>query len=52
MEDFAAMIGLSVSLLKFDMTIWNFTFSFWDILIWSMVAGIVLFLIWGFFHGK
>lgn len=52
MEDFKAMIGLSVSLLDFDMNIWGFTFSFWDILIWSMVAGIILILIWGFFSGK
>lgn len=52
MEDFKAMIGLAVSLLKFDMTVWGFTFSFWDILIWSMVAGIILILIWGFFSGK
>lgn len=52
MEDFRAMIELSVSLLDFDMEIWGFVFSFWDILIWSMVAGIVLILIWGFFSGK
>lgn len=51
MEDFSAMIKLSVWLMQHDMTIWGFTFSFWDFLIWSIVAGIVIILLRGFFGG-
>ena len=52
MEDFAAMIGAVVNLMKFEFTLWGFSLSFWQILIWGMVATIILGLIWGFFSGK
>ena len=52
MEDFAAMIRVVVSVMKFEFTLWGFTLSFWQILIWGMVASIILALIWGFFSGK
>ena len=51
MEDFAAMLAGAVNVLKFEMTLWGFTFSFWQMLLWGMVASVILYLIWGFFDG-
>lgn len=52
MEDFAAMISSVVSIMKFEFTIWGFTLSFWQILMWSLVASVIIILIVGFFNGK
>lgn len=52
MEDFAAMISAVVAVMKFKFTLWGFTLSFWQILIYGMVASIVLYLVWGYFDGK
>ena len=49
MEDFAAMLALPVQLLKFEFSIYGFTLSFWEVLLWSMVAAFVLRIVWGFF---
>lgn len=51
MEDFAAMIGGTVDVMKFNFTLWGYTLSYWDILLWSLVAGLVIWLIVGFFNG-
>lgn len=50
MQDFAAMIVALVNIMKLPFTIWGFTLSFWDLLIWSLVAGIIGVLIVRFFN--
>ena len=50
MEDFSAMISSMVQIMKMPFTIWGFTLNFWDIMIWSLVAGILLVLIVRFFN--
>ena len=50
MEDFAAVITYCVNIMKVPFTIWGFTLNLWDILIWSIVAGIIIYLIVRFFH--
>lgn len=47
MEDFAAMLALPVQLMQIPFTLYGFTLSFWDILLWGMVATVVLWIIWG-----
>ena len=49
MDDFAAMLSLAVQLMQVELTLYGFTFSFWQVLLWSMVAVVVVFLVWGFF---
>ena len=51
MEDFAVMIGAVVTVMKFSMELWGFTLSFWQICLWGMVASLIMYLIWGSFHG-
>lgn len=45
MEDLKFLIEAIVDLMKFEFTIWGFTLSFWGIMLWSMVAYIVIWLI-------
>ena len=45
MEDLKLLIEAIVDLMKFEFTIWGFTLSFWGIMLWSMVAGIVIWLV-------
>lgn len=45
MEDLKLLIEVIVDLMKFEFTIWGFTLSFWGIMLWSMVAGIVIWLV-------
>ena len=50
MADFAAMIQAMVQLIQVPFTIWGFTLNFWDILIWTLVAGILVYVIVRFFN--
>lgn len=50
MEDFKAFILAPVQIMKVPFTIWGFTLNFWDILIWSLIAGILIWLIVRFFY--
>ena len=50
MEDFAAMLALPVQLMQIEFTLYGFTLSFWDILLWGMVASVVLWIVWGLLH--
>lgn len=43
---FSAVLGV----FQVPMTIFGFTFSLWDVFIWSLVAGIVLSFIGGVFN--
>ncbi len=46
------LIALVVAFMKVDLTVLGFTFSLWQVMIYSLVAGLVLDLIWGFLNGK
>lgn len=50
MEDFAAMIQAVVDLMRFEFTIWGFTLTFWGILLWSMIAGLIVWAVMRFFE--
>ena len=50
MSDFQALVSVIVSIMKQPFTIWGFTLNFWDIMLWSLVAGIIAVLIVRFFH--
>ena len=47
MEDLAAVLAFCVDLMKIPFTIWGFTLSWWDILMWCLLAIIVIFLLAG-----
>lgn len=49
MEDLAAVLTLCVDLMKIPFTIWGFTLSWWDILMWFLIASIVIAVLVVFF---
>ena len=51
METLTSFFGMVIDLFKIPMTIYGFTFSFWDVLIFSLFASLVCFLIGGFYSG-
>lgn len=50
MEDFKAVIQATVQIMQQPFTIWGFTLNFWDIMIWSLIAVIILVVIVRFFN--
>lgn len=50
MTDFAAMIQAVVQLMQTPFSLWGFSLNFWDIMIWSLIAGIIIYLIVRFFQ--
>lgn len=50
MDAFGALVQAVVQIMKLPFTIWGFTLNFWDIMIWSLIAGIVIYLIVRFFE--
>ncbi len=51
MEDFAAMLRTVMALMKLEMSIWGFSFSFWQIMLFGMVVGIIVWFLWEVFCG-
>lgn len=51
LEDFGLMISLAKGIMDFDITLGGFTFSFWEIMLFGMAAGIVLWILWEVFLG-
>lgn len=41
-SDYGAAIAAALQLLKFEMSIWGFTFSFWQVMLFGMVAAIII----------
>lgn len=41
MEIFGAVLSSAYQILSYDMTLLGFTFSYWDVIIWSLAATIV-----------
>lgn len=46
MEDLKIVLQAVMDIMKIEFTIWGFTLSYWEILIWSMVALVVIWLVW------
>lgn len=45
------MISTWVDIMKIEFTLYGFTFSFWQVLLFNLVAGIIVWLIWEAFFG-
>lgn len=41
MEDLAAVFAASLEVMQVPMTLYGFTFSWWDVLIWGTLATVV-----------
>lgn len=50
MDNFVFVMSCCLELLQKQMTIYGFTFSWWDIFIYAALAGSVLKLLGGIFH--
>lgn len=50
MEDFKALVQATVQIMQIPFTVWGFTLNFWDIMLWSLIAGIIFVLIVRFFN--
>lgn len=50
MSDFTAMLAGAVSIFQTPVTLFGFTFSFWNVFFWSWIAGLVLWAIFKFFE--
>ena len=51
MEQFAAVCTAVLALFRHKFMLYGFTISYWDVLIWSLVAGIVISFIKGLLTG-
>lgn len=50
MEGLQALFSSTISVMKVDFTLMGFTFSLWDVFLWSFVAGILIWFIGGLFN--
>lgn len=50
MDVLAVIIFAARNLMNIPLEIWGFTFSFWDVFLWSIVIGIIIFVIVRFFE--
>lgn len=44
-SDYGAAIAAALQLLKFEMTIWGFTFSFWQVMLYGILITIVIWIL-------
>ena len=49
MSDVQAMFDATLALFKLEFTLYGFTFSFWNVLLFSVVGGMILWFIGGLF---
>lgn len=45
MEALGILIGVVVDLMKVEFTVFGYTLSWWNIMLWGMIAGLVIFLV-------
>ena len=45
METIASFLSVIVQGMSIPMNIYGFTFSFWDIFLWSIIAGVVVWIV-------
>ena len=51
MEIFGKILSSTFSLFRMDLTILGFTFSFWEVFVFTVVVGVLAYIIGGFFSG-
>lgn len=51
MDDFVAIVTAVIGLFKTQFTLYGFTLSYWDVMIWTLVAGILIAFLKGVFFG-
>lgn len=49
MSDFVSMCSAVLRLFQTPLHLFGFTLSYWDVLVWAAIAGIVISFIRGFF---
>lgn len=49
MNDLGALLSATLNLFKLEITIYGFTFSFWNVLLFVVVGGMILAFIGGLF---
>ncbi|MCI9403733.1 MAG: hypothetical protein HFF04_08690 [Oscillospiraceae bacterium] len=47
MEVFKAMFAATLSVFQVEFTLYGFTFSMWDVFLWTGVAGLILAFVGG-----
>lgn len=52
METFGAVITAVVGLFQKPLTLYGFTFSFWEVFLFTAVVGIIAFILGGIFGGR
>lgn len=52
MDSFVNFFGMVIELFKIPITVYGFTFSFWNIFIFCLFASAVCYLIGGFFSAR
>ena len=50
METFGSIISAVVQAMDTPFTVFGFTLSFWDVWLWSIIMGIVFWVIWRLFN--
>lgn len=48
MSDFLSLLAACFDFLNIDMNIYGFTFSFWDVILFSLVSALLIRLVMGF----
>ena len=51
MEIFGSILSVTLELFRHDINVFGFTFSFWEVFVFSLVAGVLAYVIGGFFSG-
>ena len=51
MEDFSAALSAALALFKMEFTLWGFTFSFWEVFCFVVIASIIAWIIGEVFLG-
>lgn len=52
MEQLSSLFSATLSIFQTEVSLLGFTFSFWDVFLWSTIAGILIAFIGGFIHGS
>lgn len=45
MEDFGLLLEVTMDIMKTPVTIWGFTFSWWEVFVFTIVAAIVFLIV-------
>ena len=51
MDEFIAIFTAVLDLFRHKFTLYGFSISYWDVLVWSLIAGIVISFIKGLLSG-